>query len=123
MKLKGIRFSYNAAAYFASLDKYHEGLIDELRKPGQAGFEALCWTLAEMAKQAELMRRHMGETPEEPPTEEDFRIGLRPGQIGAASKIALEAIVKGMRGGEDDEDAEIDEVLVELQKQKKTDEA
>lgn len=115
MKLKKIRFLYNAAAHFAAEEKYPEGLINELRKNGAEAFEALCWVLGETAKQAELMRRYMGETPEEVPTEAEFRLKLRPGQIHEASEIALNAIVKGLRG-DDDEEEEVDEILLEMQK-------
>lgn len=116
MKLKNIRFLYNAAAHFAAEEKYPEGVINELRKKGAESFNALCWVLGETAKQAELMRRYMGETPEEVPTEEEFRLKLRPSQIHEASEIVLNTIVKGLRGDEEDEEEEIDEVLLEMQK-------
>lgn len=115
MKLKNIPLLYNAAAHFAGMEKFPDGLIEELRKEGAATFDALCWALAEMAKQAELMRRHMGETPKETPSEEDFRVSLRPNQIRPAMEKVLAAIVQGLSGDKDEEE-EVDEVLLELQK-------
>lgn len=118
MKLKDVRLLYNAAAHFSAADRYPEGLINELRKPGSLSFDALCWAMGEMAKQAELMRRHMGETPQAVPTETDFRMNLRPTQLPKATEMVFEALASGM-GARDDEE-EIDMVLCEIQKQKKT---
>ena len=46
MDLTKYNYVYNAAAHFAAMEKYPEGLWAELVKPGKAGFDALCWALA-----------------------------------------------------------------------------
>lgn len=119
MKLKDIKLVYNAAAHFNAAEKYPEGLIEELKKPGKASFDALCWTLAEMAKQGELVRRYMGEDAKEIPSEETFKLGLKPTQLIKATEMVFTELAKGMGAGDDD-DEEIDLVLCEIQKQKKT---
>ena len=115
MKLKGVELLYNAAAHFSSLEKYPDGLVPELLKKDKSSFDALCWALAEMARQGELYRRYIGETPKEYPTEETFAIGLRPNQITAAYELCMAEIAKGL-AKPDEENEEIDLVLMEIQK-------
>lgn len=116
MRLRDYSYVYNAAAHFATVEKYPgaEGIYAELKKGGVEAFEATCWALAEMARQGELIRRHMGETPRETPDAETFALELRPRQIVAAQGIVMDAIRDGL-SNKDDED-EVDEVLAELQK-------
>lgn len=121
MDLKQYHYVYNAAAHFAAAEKYPDGLMLELQKPGSASFDALCWTLAETATQGELIRRAEGYDRGKIPEEEDFRLRLRPNQIREASEIALRAIVQGLRGDEGPEDTEIDEVLDEIEKKRDAD--
>lgn len=109
------RLLYNAAAHFAAEDKYPDGLIPAITSPGVEGFRAICWVLGELSTQAELYRRYMGYTPEEPLTEDRARAILRPLDIIPARAAILEAVSRGMRGGEDQE---VDEVLLEIQKKK-----
>lgn len=118
MKLKDLTLVYNAAAHFHAAEKYPDGLVEELKKPGIESFEALCWALGEMALQGELMRRHMGETPKEMPTAENFMLALRPNQLAKATTMVFEELARAMGAG--DEDEEIDLVLLEINKQKKT---
>ena len=63
MKIESIKLLYNAAAHFAACEKYPDGLIKELQKPGVESFDAMFWALTETAKQAELYRRFLGEKP------------------------------------------------------------
>lgn len=114
MKLKDLKFVYNAAAHFHAAEKYPDGLIEELKKPGIESFEALCWTAAEMALQGELVRRHMGETPHTAPTAEDFMVSIKPNQISKISEIVFTELASGL--GNHDDDEEIDLVLCEIQK-------
>lgn len=116
MRLRDYKYVYNAAAHFAAAEKYPgpEGIYAELKKGGREAFAATCWALAEMAKQGELVRRHMGETPRETPDAEMFALELRPRQVVAAQGIVVDAIRDGM-SNKDDAD-EVDEVLAELQK-------
>lgn len=119
MKLKGVELLYNAAAHFNSLEKYPDGIVPELLKKDKTSFDALCWALAEMARQGELYRRFIGEKPKDYPTEEMFAIGLRPNQITAAYELCMSEIAKGL-AKPDDEDEEIDLVLMEIQKKTET---
>ena len=119
MKLKDLKLRYNAAAHFNAAEKYPGGLVEELRKPGKESFDALCWALSEMAKQEELMRRHMGEAPQPYPSEETLKLALKPNQIPKAAEMVFIELANGM-GAKDNEDEEIDLVLLELEKQKKT---
>ena len=114
MKLKDLNFVYNAAAHFHAAEKYPEGLIEELKKPGIESFEALCWAAAEMALQGELVRRHMGETPRAVPTAEDFKVSVRPNQLAKITEMVFTELANAL--GSKDDDEEIDLVLCEIQK-------
>lgn len=115
MKIESVKLLYNMAAHLAAVDKYPEGLMDELRKSGKASFDAMYWAFAECAKQAELYRRFLGESPRRILTEADWRLLVKPGQSGKMTEMLLTAIAKGL-GDSSDDDQEIDEVLAELEK-------
>ena len=119
MKLKDLKLVYNAAAHFNAAEKYPDGLVKELQKPGEESFEALFWTLAEMVKQGELVRRYMGETPRQIPTAEQFKMILRPNQIAKVTAMVFEELARGLGTNNDDE--EIDLVLLEYEKKTNTD--
>lgn len=112
-------FVYNAEAHFKGVDKYPGGVMDAMQKEGTEGFNALCWLLAEMSMQGELIRRDMGYDKGEVLKEDYLRRNIKIRELNKAREIALGAIIQGLKG-EDKEDDEIDEVLMELQK--KTDE-
>jgi hypothetical protein len=112
-------FVYNAAAHFAAMDRFPDGLWLELVKPGKAGHEALCWALAETSLQGELIRRDMGRDKRETLDENKLRLYLKPRQINEARTIVLNAMTKGLSN--DDDNEEIDEVLLENQKKTETD--
>ena len=121
MKIDSVPLLYNAAAHFAACEKYPDGLVTELKKENAESFEAMLWAFTEMAKQAELYRRFMGETPRRILTEDEWKSIMRPNQLGRATVRVFEALTKGLSTAADDEDQEIDEVLIELEKkQKKT---
>lgn len=105
---------YNAAAHFNAQDKYPDGMIGEVLKPGRAGFSAVCWALGELSMQAELVRRDFGYDHEKPMTEEFAKAHLRTPDIVAARAAIIEAINRGLGDSGD----EVDEVLLELQKKK-----
>lgn len=119
MDLTKYSYVYNAAAHFAAMEKYPDGLWAELVKPGKAGFDALCWALAETSTQAELVRRDMGHDKREALDEDKLRIYLKPRQINEARTIVLNAMTKGLNSG--DEGEEVDEVMAEIQKKTATD--
>lgn len=115
MKIESIRLLYNASAHFAACEKYPDGLIKEMQKPGAESFDAMFWALTETAKQSELYRRFLGERPRKILTEAEWRTILKPGQMAKAAEIVLQAVIAGLGDGTDDEE-EIDEVLMELEK-------
>ena len=119
MDLNQYSYVCNAAAHFAAQDKYPEGLWTELVKPGKAGFDALCWALAETSIQGELIRRDMGYDKRETLDESKFRLYLKPRQINEARTIIMNAMIKGLNSG--DEADEVDEVMAEIQKKTATD--
>ena len=110
------RLLYNAAAHFAAAEKYTDGLLNEMSKPGPAGLAALSWAIAEFGRQAELARRAMGYDPREMPEEGAIMAQLMPKDILAARKAVLDAMPRGLG---DAGDGEVDEVLLELQKKKR----
>ena len=119
MDLTKYDFVYNAAAHFAAQDKYPDGLWAELVKPGVAGYEALCWALAETSLQGELIRRDIGHDKRETLDENKLRLYLKPRQINEARSIILTAMTKGLNNA--DEEEEVDEVMAEIQKKTATD--
>lgn len=119
MDLNQYSYVYNAAAHFAAMDKYPDGLWAELVKPGKAGHEALCWALAETSMQGELIRRDMGHDKRETLDEAKLRLYLKPKQINEARTIVLTAMTKGLNST--DEAEEVDEVMAEIQKKTATD--
>ena len=86
MNIKDLHLLYNAAAHFAAQEKYPDGLISAMSSTGKEGFDALCWAVVELSTQGELCRRAMGHD--------------------KAKLLTLE----------EDENAEVDEVLAELEK-------
>lgn len=118
LDLNQYNYVYNAAAHFAAMDKYPDGLWAELVKPGKAGFDALCWALAEMSMQGELIRRDIGHDKHDTLDESKLRMYLKPKQINEARSIVLTAMTKGLSNS--DEAEEVDEVMVEIQKKTAT---
>lgn len=109
------RLLYNAAAHFAAAERYPDGLLNEMSKPGPTGLAALCWAVAELGQQAELARRAMGYDPGPLPAESEVMATLMPKDILSARKAVLDAMTRGLG---DAGDGEVDEVLLELQKKK-----
>lgn len=107
-------FLYNADAHFKAMERYPEGFFATILQNDIDGFNAVCWGLAEMSMQGELFRRFQGEDKKEYLTEAKVRNSLTIPDMPEAVRILIEAINKGMKTGDDDE--EIDEVLMELQK-------
>ncbi len=114
MDLSKYHFTYNAAAHFAAMDKYPDGLIEAITKTGTEGFEALCWALEELSTQGELVRRDMGYDKGPIIKAEQAKTNLLPYEIMGAKQVVLDAIVRGINVPE--ETKVIDEVLMEIQK-------
>lgn len=115
MDFEKFEFVYNAAAHFAAVDRYPEGVVNELLKVDGSCFDATCWILAEMAMQGELIRRDLGHDKQEPPSEAHFRTHLMPRDFNKARELILDRISRGLRG-DAEEEQEVDEVLREIEK-------
>lgn len=112
-------FVFNAAAYFNAIEKYPDGFIEPVISGGRDSFDAICWFLQELSTQGERIRRHYGMDKHEVLLEETARMLLKPTELTEARDIIVDAVVKGMSVGDDDE--EVDEVLLELQKKTTSD--
>ena len=109
-------FLYNASAYFATQEKYPDGFFELMMKNDRQGLEALCWVLQEMSEQGELMRRYMGHDKGETFNASEAMLKMRPKDIAVARSIVMTAMDVGLNVETEDEEAEVDIVLVELQK-------
>lgn len=108
-------FLYNADAYFKAQEKFPDGFIGKLLNQDKEAFDTLVWFLAEMSLQGELVRRYMGEDKKDFLTEEKVRHMMSIKDMPEALKIVVDTIKKGLEI-QSDENEEIDEVLMELQK-------
>lgn len=116
MNIKDLHLLYNAAAHFAAQEKYPDGLISAMSSTGKEGFDALCWAVVELSTQGELCRRAMGHDKAKLLTLEQVSRQMLPRDIVIAKQAVLDAVIKGLRAPEEDENAEVDEVLAELEK-------
>lgn len=112
------KLTYNAAAHYAGQEKYPAGLANAIIETGRPGFDALCWALSELSTQTELIRRDLGydKRPILPP--DYFARTLKLPDVVAAKGEVIKAITRGLNAG--DENDEVDEVLLELQKKTET---
>ena len=85
---------FNGAALFAVQEKYGDGFNAGaiLAGTGTDGFSSLCWLLAELAEQGELVRRYLGYDPQDIPTPEYFEASLGPLDTLRAKKAVLDAL-------------------------------
>lgn len=111
MNFQGHDLLYNAAAHFAAMNKYENGILDAIK----TDFGAICWALAELSAQAEAMNRYMKRDAKEPLCEERLLVALRPQEIVEAKMAILQAITHGLAPDENP-NAEVDLVLEEIQK-------
>lgn len=112
-------FLYNADALFKAQEKYPDGFFHLLLKQDKEAFEALTWFLGELSLQGEIVRRYKGEDKKEYLTQEKAKHLLSIKEMPEALKVVINAIQQGLEI-ETDEDEEIDEVLMELQKKTET---
>lgn len=110
---------FNGAALFAVQEKFGDGFNagSILAGTGTEGFSSLCWLLAQLAEQGELVRRYMGYDPQDIPTPEYFEASLGPLDTLRAKKAVLDAFRLGFAREIKDKRG-ID--IYELEYQKKT---
>jgi len=118
INLNDYTYLYNADAHFKAMEKFPDGYFSLLLSGSKDAFDTAVWFLAELSLQGELVRRYMGEDKKNYLTEERVRHLLSIKQLPDVIKIVVETIKKGLEV-ETDEDEEIDEVLMELQKKTK----
>jgi len=111
-------YLYNADAHFKAMEKFPNGFFQTIVLDNKEGFDALCWGLAELSMQAELVRRYKGEDSKPYLTEDKVHALMDYTQTPEALRIVVMAVSKGLTGTAADEDEEIDEVLAELQKKR-----
>lgn len=108
-------FLYNADAYFKAQERFPDGFFHLLLKQDKEGFDTIVWFLGELSLQGELVRRYMGEDKRDYLTVEKAQHLLTVKEMPEALRVVVTAIMQGLEI-EADEDEEIDEVLMELQK-------
>ena len=117
--LNQLHFLYNASAHLAAQERYPDGLLDAMSKGGAEGMKALAWAVAELSTRGEQVRRLEGYDKGKLWTADKVEACLLPSQIVQARQMVLDAVMHGLKAPED-EHAEIDEVLAELEKKKET---
>ena len=115
LDLKKLDLLYNAAAHLKTVEKYPDGVVGAMSQPGAEGLKALCWAVAELSTRGELVRRMQGYDREETWTAEEIEAVITPYQMMEAKGLVMQAVLHGMKPPED-EHAEVDEVLAELEK-------
>ena len=116
--------SFTAEALFEFQEKYGEttDLLGETHAMENTveGWKGCCWLGALLARQGELQRRYMGETPQPHLSAEELRRGASPRDMLRLRKAIQEALLQGFsREFDEDADEEVDAVLAEREKAEK----
>ncbi len=116
--------SFTAEALFEFQEKYGDttDLIGETRAMENTveGWKGCCWLGALLARQGELQRRYMGETPQPMLSAEELRRKASPRDMLRLRKAIQEALLLGFsRAVDEDEDEEVDTVLAERERAEK----
>lgn len=108
----------NGAALFDIYEKFgtDKPILTHIEGSDRAGFEALCWMLAKLSEQGELVRRYEGYEPGKIPGEHFFRTNLAPLEIARAKLAVTRAVTLGFEREVPGEEDRIDLGLMELEK-------
>lgn len=108
----------NGQALFDAYDKFgYDGFITgHIEGVDKKSYEAVCWLLAKLSEQGELVRRWQGLDRGPIVPEQYFRANLKPMDVAGAKDAIREAIAEGFRREERGEKRDIDLGLAELQK-------
>lgn len=120
-KIGGVEYPlyYNGYAMYALRDVIGEAKIyDVLTDDSAEGFETLCEIAAVLVEQGELNRRCMGLDKSRIPSAAVLRVTMRPAELLEVRKAVMNAVLDGMRT-EEDEDADIDLGLQEIESKRK----
>lgn len=90
-------------------------VLDPIYGVGRTAFNAVCWMLAKFAEQGELIRRDAGFKPQNIPTDQHFKLKLRPMELHDAKEAIKETVILGFKR-ECQENEEVDLVLEEIEK-------
>lgn len=118
------RLCLNGAALFDCYDKFGTDgfLTDHIKGNSRKAFNATCWMFAKLAEQGELVRRYQGYDRQPIRTVEQFQAMFRPVDVLTARQAIEAAVQLGFAREEpDEEDAEIDLGLQELEKKTEPD--
>lgn len=112
----------NGAALFAIYDKYGSSVsvFDPIKPATGEGFEAVCFYLAKLAEQGEIVRRWEGHKPRKIPSEAKFKALLSPTEVPEAKAAVQKALRLGFLREHDDREV-IDIGLAELEKKEAAD--
>lgn len=111
---------FNGAAMFEVDERFDSSakLLDLLNQNSRSMFDALCWVVALLAEQGELVRRCMGYDPGEMLAEETIRALATPTDIMELRRAVVNAIMLGY-GREEGDGGEVDLGLAELNQKKR----
>lgn len=115
LDLNKLHLLYNAAAHLNAVEKYPDGLVGAMKLETADGLKALCWAVTELSTRGELVRRLQGYEKCELWTAEEVEALITPYQMMQAKGLVIQAVLHGMSVPEN-EHAEVDEVLAELEK-------
>jgi len=108
----------NASALFDCYDRFggDGGLLDSIRGADRESFENLCWMLAKLAEQGELVRRWQGLDRGPVPAERFFLDTLGPMELPAAKAAVSRAVALGFGREAEEAPERVDLGLAALQK-------
>lgn len=111
---------YSVATMFAVIDEYGgvEQALEALDRPGMAGFDAVRWFAVALANDAELCRRADGYDPQPMLAPGDVTPQMQPWAYEALRRAIVAAIAQGYNREVEDEEAETDLGLAELNAKK-----
>lgn len=112
----------NAAAIFDIYERfgYDRSVLDPIQEENKEAFDNLCWMLAKLAEQGELVRRWQGHDPEKLPSYLMFRAVLAPTDIADAKMAVMRTYQLAFeRELPDEKKKRVDLGLEELQKKTK----
>lgn len=108
----------NGAALYDIYEKYgmEEPILSHIQGAEKESFQAVCWMLAKLAEQGNLVRIWQGHERVKVPTEQQLAALLAPVDVLAAKDAIRVAIELGFRMEADDGEHEVDIGLQEIEK-------
>jgi len=109
----------NGNALFDVYEKFgtKKNALELIEGNDKKTFLIICWMLFKFAEQGELVRRYQGYDRQVIPTEDYFKVNLKPLDVPLAKLALRDAIVDGFRREEED-NKPVDLLLLENEKKK-----